>query len=247
MKTSPTKSAAWEQDSFWREVVAVLTGGKKLRGEHYLQRLSAEELEQLRSALACSGTLLQQQQLCPKRVGGPTDGSLPPVSLLSEIAQAVREVMTLRALSRQDLISAATKDRCGQLGLDPQLTNAVVRVVAEEALRQQAENQVGNFAISAANVLLTAEGMRTKGKQEDVKIELKKISEQRQQKKLDLEREKFELEAAEKMLSKALRAKADEINNSNMSNADKIAAMRREAFRSVDELQQSGKVKIPKA
>jgi len=72
------------------------------------------------------------------------------------------------------LISAATKDRCGQLGLDPQLTNAVVRVVAEEALRQQAENQVGNFAISAANVLLLAEGMRTKGQLEEVKVGLRK-------------------------------------------------------------------------
>jgi hypothetical protein len=170
--TSPT--AAWENDPFWREVVAVLTNGKKLRGEHYLQGLSAAELEQLRVALSLPGTLAQQREVCPKRRGGATDGELPPVSLLSEIAQAVREVNTLRALQRQDLISAATKDRCGQLGLDPQLTNAVVRVVAEEALRQQAQNQVGNFAISAANVLLMAEGMRTKGKQEEVKIALRK-------------------------------------------------------------------------
>ncbi len=174
MKTSPTKSAAWEEDSFWREVVAVLTGGKKLRGEHYLQNLSGEELEQLRSALSAPGTLSDQQKLCPARRGGKTDGELPPASLLSPISQAVREVTTLRALQRQDIISAATKDRCGQLGIDPQLTNAVVRVVAEEALRQQAENQVGNFAISAANVLLLAEGSRTKAKQEEVKIQLRK-------------------------------------------------------------------------
>lgn len=173
MKSSPT-SAAWEQNPFWREVVAVLTGGKKLRGEHYLQGLSAEDLEHLRSSLAFAGTLLEQQQLCPNRRGGSTDGAKPPVSLLSEISQAVREVTTLRALQRQDLISASTKDRCGQLGLDPQLTNAVVRIVGEEALRQQAENQVGSFAISAANVLLMTEGMRTKAKQEEVKISLRK-------------------------------------------------------------------------
>ena len=192
MKTTPTKAAAWEQDPFWRDVVATLTDGKKLRGEHYLQKLSAEELEQLRLALSASGTLVEQQQACPKRRGGATDGSLPPVSLLSEISQAIRQVQTLRALQRQDLIAAATKDRCGQLGLDPQMTNAVVRVVAEEALRQQAINQVGNFAISAANVLLMAEGMRTKGKQEEVKIELKKEAEQRQKEKLKLDRDKFE-------------------------------------------------------
>lgn len=173
MKSKPS-SAAWEEDSFWREVVAVLTHGQKLRGEHYLQGLSADDLEQLRSALSFAGTLLEQQALCPKRQGGATDGSMPPVSLLSVISQAVREVTTLRALQRQDLISAATKDRCGQLGLDPSLTNAVVRIVGEEALRQQADNQVGSFAINAANVLLMAEGMRTKGKQEEVKIELRK-------------------------------------------------------------------------
>lgn len=173
MKT-PSKTAAWENDPFWREVVAVLTGGQKLRGEHYLQNLSGEELEQLRVALSCAGTLAQQRELCPPRRGGSTDGSLPPVSLLSQIAQAVREVTTLRALQRQDLISAATKDRCGELGLDPQLTNAVVRIVGEEALRQQAENQVGNFAISAAQVLLAAESARTKAVQEEKKIGLRK-------------------------------------------------------------------------
>lgn len=61
-----------------------------------------------------------------------------------------------------------------------------------------------------------------------------------------LAREKFELEAAEKMLSAALRAKADEINASGMSNAAKIAAMRQAAFAEIDELQASGKVVIPK-
>lgn len=64
--------------------------------------------------------------------------------------------------------------------------------------------------------------------------------------RLALDRDKFELMASEKLLDKALRAKADEINSSNLSHADKIAAMRREAFKSVDELQKSGSVKIPK-
>lgn len=191
MNPNPT-SAAWENDSFWREVVAVLTSGKKLRGEHYLQQLSPEELEQLRSALSFAGTLKEQQQLCPRRRGGPTDGAFPNLDLLSQLSQAIRQVQTLRALSRQDLIAAATKDRCGELGLDPRLTNAVVRVVGEEALRQQAENAVGPFAISAAQVLLMAEGMRVKNQQEGVKISLKQQAEQRQVEKLKLDREKFE-------------------------------------------------------
>jgi hypothetical protein len=203
-------------------------------------------LESLRSALSFAGTLQKQQELCPVRQGGVTDGSLPNIALLSEISQAIRQVITLRALQRQDLIGAATKDRCGELGLDPQLTNAVVRMVGEEALRQQAENQVGFFALSAANVLLTAEGMRTQGKQEEVKIALKKQAEERQGKKLRLEMEKFELLASAKLLDKALRAKADEINASGLTQAEKIAAMRKAAFADVDALEASGQLQLPK-
>jgi hypothetical protein len=129
---------------FWREVVAVLTDGKKLR-----RTLPAKSLGRGAGTIA-RGVVLRrharkQRELCPKRRGGSTDGSLPTVGLLSEISQAMREVNVLRALQRQDLIAAATKDRCGSIGLDPQLTNAVVRIVGEEALRQQAENQVGDL------------------------------------------------------------------------------------------------------
>jgi hypothetical protein len=66
------------------------------------------------------------------------------------------------------------------------------------------------------------------------------------QKKLLLEREKFEMEFCEKILDKATREAAERIASSNMSNADKISAMRKEAFKAVDELQASGKVVIPK-
>lgn len=71
-------------------------------------------------------------------------------------------------------------------------------------------------------------------------------SERTKRQKLELELEKFKDFAAEKLLDKALRAKADEINNSGMSNAAKIAAMRKAAFADVDELQASGAVQIPK-
>ena len=226
MKSDSTSAAAaaWEDDPFWREVVAVLTGGKKLRGEHYLQQLTAEELEQLRAALSAPGYFADQQKLCPARRGGPTDGNLPPISLLSLISQAMREVTTLRALQRQDLISAATKNRCGELGLDPQLTNAVVRIVAEEALRQQAQNQVGDFAVNAANVLLQAEGMRTKGAQEEVKIGLKKQAEQRQNEKLRLERDKFEeLKRKASLLDEIKQLREQRAPKSQMTDADRAA------------------------
>jgi len=167
-------SRAWAADKYWSEVVAVLTGGKKLRPEHYLDKLSSEDLEKLRAALGCSGSLSEQRLLCPLRRGGATDGEPPSISLLSEISQAMREVNVLREMSTQRLAEAAAKGRCAELGLDPTLTNAVVRIVGEEALDQKVKQQVGPFAISAANVLLMAEGMRTKGKQEEVKIQLRK-------------------------------------------------------------------------
>lgn len=63
---------------------------------------------------------------------------------------------------------------------------------------------------------------------------------------LKLQRDKFETEAASKMLDQALRARADEINASGLSNQEKIAEMRRQAFKSVDDLEASGSVIIPK-
>ena len=66
------------------------------------------------------------------------------------------------------------------------------------------------------------------------------------ERELRLAEDKFQLEFCEKILDQALRDKAAAIASSNLSNADKIAAMRKEAFKSVDELQASGKVKIPK-
>ena len=61
-------------------------------------------------------------------------------------------------------------------------------------------------------------------------------------------RDKIELlkiKACEAMLSEGVRRKAAEIANSNLSNADKIAAMRAAAFADVDALEASGAVRLP--
>lgn len=81
----------------------------------------------------------------------------------------------------------------------------------------------------------------------DAKLGLSTMRQDRGLMMAALAREEFELLAAEKILDKALRAKADEINASSLSQADKIAAMRKAAFKDVDELQKSGRLKIPKA
>lgn len=62
---------------------------------------------------------------------------------------------------------------------------------------------------------------------------------------LALDRDKLELLTAEKFLDKRLQAKADEINASPLSHADKIAAMRQAAFADVDALEASGEVELP--
>lgn len=67
------------------------------------------------------------------------------------------------------------------------------------------------------------------------------------ERELKLAEEKFQLDFCERILDQALREAAERIANSNLSNSDKIAAMRKVAFKSVDELQASGKVVIPKA
>ena len=67
-----------------------------------------------------------------------------------------------------------------------------------------------------------------------------------QREEYSLDRERFELESAALMLDKALREKADEINASSLSQADKIAAMRKAAFADVEALKASGKLKLPK-
>lgn len=178
MKTNPTQRA-WELDPFWREAVAVITGGRKLRPEHYLDKLTAEELERLRLALSCSGTYAEQQKLCPARRGGPTDGALPSLSVIAEISQAMRQVNVLRGLEKLTAINAAAKERCQQLGLDPKMTDSVCRIVGEEALNQEAQGIVGDFAINAAQVLLGRESGLTRAelKQRDQQLAREKFLE----------------------------------------------------------------------
>jgi len=91
------------------------------------------------------------------------------------------------------------------------------------------------------------ESARARTELEQAKLQLARESEARQSEALKLAREKFESDAAAKMLDAALRRRAEEIATSNLSQADKIAAMRKVAFAEVDALQQSGAVQIPKA
>lgn len=63
--------------------------------------------------------------------------------------------------------------------------------------------------------------------------------------KLDLDREKFEAQTCETFLAWYKDKRARDIAESDLSNADKIAALRQTYFADIEELAQSGKVVIP--
>jgi hypothetical protein len=116
---------------------------------------------------------------------------------------------------------------------------------AEGETAEQTREKMGLMAEAIEGLTLSVSRLR-KGDHNAETLRLNRARLDQSAEVLKLARDKFEMEASEKLLDQALRQKAEEINSSNLSNADKIAAMRKEAFKSVDELQQSGKVKIPK-
>lgn len=79
----------------------------------------------------------------------------------------------------------------------------------------------------------------------DFKLGLSTIREDRGLIETMTNRDKFLLDSD--VFFDSMLKKAAELNTSNLSNAEKISAMRAEAFKSVDELQASGRIKIPKA
>ena len=67
------------------------------------------------------------------------------------------------------------------------------------------------------------------------------------ERELKLAEEKFQIEFCEKILDQVLRDAAERIANSNLSQSAKIAEMRQLAFKDVEALEKSGKLKLPKA
>jgi hypothetical protein len=126
------------------------------------------------------------------------------------------------------------------------LINVVQSLIMTLQVKGEANPKYLEMADRLLHSVLEFARMQTDAGFEQVKIQIRQAAEDRMQKKLLLEREKFEMEFCEKILDKATREAAERIASSNMSNADKISAMRKEAFKAVDELQASGKVVIPK-
>lgn len=212
MKTHPT-ARAWEGDAYWKLVVSCISGGKKLRPDHYLDNLTAEDLEQLRAALSSSATYAEQRPNCPARRGGHRDGELPGITTLCEVAQAMRQANVLRELEASELVTSAARKRCGELGLDPNLTNAVIRIVGEEALDRKVKGVVEGFAIQAAGVLMTREQGLKHTELETARLALRKESIAQKQTEIQLAREKFEWNGARESLRQLDTLKAIKANS----------------------------------
>ena len=67
------------------------------------------------------------------------------------------------------------------------------------------------------------------------------------ERELQLAEDKFQIAFCEKILNETTRLQAERIAASNMTQAEKIAALRKVAFQDVEALEQSGKLEIPKA
>ncbi len=111
-------------------------------------------------------------------------------------------------------------------------------------MRAKNANDAEGFVL-LENLRLSREIAESKGELEKAKLALKERSVAQKDREIWIAMERLLDDKAEWMLSDAARAKADEINASGMSHADKIKAMRAAAFADVDAMQKSGKVVLP--
>jgi hypothetical protein len=124
---------------------------------------------------------------------------------------------------------------------------AEVQGLTEEQLDEIGQRTFSLLAIRRQDLdgFVNVRSARTKAQLEKAKLKLRERAEDRMSLKLKMEMDKRLDAACEKLLDAATRAKADEINASSMSQAEKIKAMRQEYFKDVDELMASGKVVLP--
>jgi len=112
---------------------------------------------------------------------------------------------------------------------------------------EKACNELNTSEIIALQRLdLDRQIARTQGEIELEKLKISRVKLEQKAQDQKLAREKFEMDFSKKLLDATFREQAERIANSDLSHADKIAAMRKAAFSDVDALQASGKVAIPK-
>jgi hypothetical protein len=154
--STPTNSAAWETDPFWSEVVRVMTEGKKLRADAYLQRLDSSELESLRLCLSLPVPFVVMREQAPKWRGGPHDGNPPGLSALSDLWHAIKQVEVLRNIERDNLLLEAARAKAKSLGIatDESMLDNLLLIVAQEVLNKSLSGEDPKSRTAAARLLL---------------------------------------------------------------------------------------------
>jgi hypothetical protein len=179
-----------------------------LRADAYEKQLAAhslDSLELLYSTLLVPGLTLEKAQSdCPTWPKGPYAGKLPAINTLSEIKQRLLAESTLNDLGRTSAFLEKIRARAANLpaGQQAEVLDSVITMVGDELIQAKLKGSPIAASIEVVDRLLNASSAKTRASQEDQKIKLRERAEERQGRKLKLEREKFEFDAATECLKK---------------------------------------------
>lgn len=149
------------------------------------------------------------------------------------------EQMDLNATTVGVLMQSAKREH-------PEFTESQIAMLGQAFFSALALNQQDpDIWVATQRLALDKESAAARAAFEREKIDLRKQAEARAREKLKFEREKWIEESCRKILAAATDRRAQEIAELPVSNEEKIALLRSEYFRDVDELEKSGEVKLP--
>ena len=207
---------------------------RKIRSDSLYAQLTPEQRDMLFEWLLDEGISYEDAAaLCAEKFG------------LNPSASSLCGFLTQHGFSwRMDRAKELANDKATSL---PKDFDAKKRAALAQREFEKAFHNLGTQELIALQRLdLDRQIAKTQGEIELEKLKIARVKLGQKEKDQELAREKFEMDFAKRLLDAAFRAVAEGIATSDLSNADKIAAMRKAAFSDVDELQASGKVVIPK-
>jgi len=187
--------SAWMQSTFWVAIISVLQPDMKPRPDLYPAGLNESELEQLEVAINSSGSLANIQKLCPPHRGNRFAGRKPGLDCISRVISAYRHVVMQRESMVQEAVKS-TAEYSKNLGLNPEQTNILTRIVTDKAIFESGRNMVNEFTVAAGRFALEVEKVREGIRLEKERLDLLRQSEKRQVANLRLAVEKFQFDAA---------------------------------------------------
>ena len=209
----------------------------KLRADSYEKQLAAHSLDSLDlvySLLLMPGKPVEEHiPNCPTWPNGTKwAGQLPGKNVLFEIKRRLLIEQTLNSMGQTAKILEKLRARAA--GLPDEQTavlESVITMVGDELLQAKLTHGSPIAAnLPVVDRLLTAQMARTSARQEDVKIDLRKQAEARQQKQYELDRVRFQRETVELFIKWSAEKAAREIATGNLSHADKIEQLGQAMF-----------------